>query len=355
MGSSTIASANKKADEQKALASRNRKLMFSAAIAGISLAILIGYAWQRKNACANSEDQKGKEVVQRSFQFDKSGDIKGAQPAILSEDELLKLAKDAKDAGLVVQGVTQCGWTRKQREMFGDASSQARKAFESIYVECRSREMCPNVRGYPTWSRGDQMFPGFKDVDKIRELIKEVGPLPVQQQVRGASEPNEANIPDVKPTVKSAPLPQEIKAEDDVNLAEQTLHGGSGSKTGDKVEDQDAEEQKDDKETKKENVRGVSNYPPLNVPDMPGTKPMTIDNSHVKNQWNQGNIPRQALDNPDLKKQIAEQMASTFQQIAYDASRDPADAAYSAARLPQSARISTGDALDDKRIYVEKN
>lgn len=329
--------------------------MFSAAIAGVSLAILIGYAWQRRNSCANAETQKGasQDVVQRSFQFDKSGDIKGAKPAVLSDDELLKLAKDAKDAGLVVQGVTQCGWTRKQREMFGDASSQARKVFESMYIECRSRDMCPNVRGYPTWTRGDQMFPGFKDVDKIRELIKEVSTLPVQQQVRGAAEPNEANIPDVKPTVKSAPLPQEIKAEDNVNLAEQTLHAGSGSKTGDAVEDQDAKEEDD--ETKKENVRGVSNYPPLNVPDMPGTRPMTIDKSFVVNQWDQGNIPRQALDNPDLKEEIAAQMASTFQQIAYDASRDPGDAAFSAARLPQSSHITTGDALDDKRIYVEKN
>lgn len=350
MGSTTITSANKKADEQKALASRNRKLMFSAAIAGVSLAILIGYAWQRRNSCA-TEPQKGaaQDVVDRSFQFDKSGDIKGAKAAVLSEDELLKLAKGAKEAGLVVQGVTQCGWTRKQREMFGDASSQARKVFESMYIECRSRDMCPNVRGYPTWTRGDQMFPGFKDVDKIRELIKEVGPLPVQQQVRGAAEPNEANIPDVKPTVKSAALPQAVKDVDSANLAEQTLHAGSGSKTG----AQDAEE--DDEENKKENVRGVSNYPPLNVPDMPGTKPMTINKSHVVNQWDQGNIPRQALDNPDPKKEIADQMASTFQQIAYDASRDPGDAAFSAARLPQSSHITSGDPLDDKRIYVEKN
>lgn len=354
MGSTTITSANKKADEQKALASRNRKLMFSAAIAGVSLAILIGYAWQRKNSCS-AEPQKGdaQDVVQRSFQFDSSGDIKGAKPAILSEDDLLKLAKEAKEAGLVVQGVTQCGWTRKQREMFGGASSQARKVFESMYIECRSRDMCPNVRGYPTWTRGDQMFPGFKDVDKIRELIKEVGPLPVQQQLRGAAEPNEANIPDVKPTVKSAALPQVIKDQDNVNLAEQALHTGSGSKTGGAVEDQGARE--DEEETKKENVRGVSNYPPLNVPDMPGTKPMTINNSHVVNQWDQGNIPRQALDNPEPKEEIAAQMASTFQQIAYDASRDPGDAAFSAARLPQSSHITSGDPLDDKRIYVEKN
>lgn len=351
-----IESTINKDEENRALLARKRKLMFSAAIAGISFAILVGYAWRNRGSC----DARGTAEPLRGMLFDKSGDV--VNPPVkapeYSPEELLQLAKDAQNAGLMVMGVTQCGWTRKQREMFGGADSEARKVFEKIYIECRNREMCPNVRGYPSWVRGDQIFPGFKDPAKIRELIKEVGPLPAQQQVRDSALPNEANIPDAKHAVPSAPLPQDTKAQDDALVAETKLLDPAAptAKQQARLAEMEAEEEAvQEEETKTERVRGVSNYPPLNVPDMPGTAAMSIDTSHVTNQFQQGNVPRQSLQNRDLVQDLAAQMASTFQQIAYDAQRDPGTASYSNARMPQSSHITSGDALDDKRIYVEKN
>ncbi len=88
---------------------------------------------------------------------------------------------------------------------------------------------------------------------------------------------------------------------------------------------------------------------------MPGTAPFTINSTIPQNQWLQGNLPRQSLDNPDPVQLLARQMAATFSQIAYDASRDSRSADYGTAKLKDAAHITSGYALDDKRIYVEKN
>ena len=345
-----------KDDENRAIVQRKRKLMFSAAIAGISFAILVGYVLKNRNS--GCEASKSPENQEGGFQFDKSGDVKNpiVKPEKLTEEELLQLVKDARNAGLMVMGVTQCGWTRKQREMFGKGDSQARKEFEKMYIECRDRSMCPNIRGYPSWARGDKIFPGFKDVTKIRELIKEVGPLPAQQQVRDSSLPNEANIPDAKHAVPSAALPQEIKAKDDADVAEtQLVKPNNPTEARQQLADEQKAEEEEEEDVKKENVRGVSNFPPLNVPDMPGTAPFAISNSMPQNQFQQGNLPRQSLANRDAVKDLAAQMASTFEQIAHDASRNPGSASFGTAQLSQSANLTSGDPLDDKRIYVEKN
>lgn len=340
-------------DEQTDIAARKRRMMFYAAAAGVFLALLFSYVLPNipgipffNNGSTKPESQQGQETIL----FNKSAQqIAGPSPPehVYTEQELLALATEAKNAGLVVQGVTQCGYTRKQRELFGGPNSEARKVFESIYIECRSRDMCPNVRGYPTWTRGEQMFPGYRNVERIRELIKEVGPLPAQQAPRDASEPNEENIPDAKAAVPSAPLPQDVKAQDNVNVAETRIVAATN-------QEEDDEDEPEDKKT--ENVRGVSQYAPLNVPDMPGTAPMTTGGlSQPDYQFLQGNLPRQALDNPEPVMALAKQMAFTFQQIAHDAARDPGASAYAEARMPQSANITTGFPMHDNRIYTEKN
>lgn len=352
-------------EEQRSLVAKRRKLIISGGFIAVAVILLLAISSGMLPSCIKkTEDQK-------AIFFDKSGDEVGNKKKVMeeaygSEEELLKLAKEAKAAGLVVQGVSQCGWTRRQRELFGGAKSKARKVFESMYVECRSRDQCPNVKGYPTWSRGDQMYPGFKNPDRIRELIKEVGPLPPQQQVMDSSLPNESNIPDVKHTVGDAALPQSIKSKNDTYVAEtEILHQGRGVEIEEILSDEEADDEenlqatkkrkKDEKKVKKENVRGVSNYPPLNVPDMPGTAAFSIDTNLPENQFLQGNMPRQSLENPDPVQLLARQMASTFQQIAYDASRNRNSADFGTAKLQQSAHITTGLSLDDKRIYVEKN
>ena len=373
-------------EEQRSLIAKRRKLIISGGFIAVALILLLAISSGKLPGCSSAKQEQQKAIV-----FDKSGDEVGnlkkvKEESYGSEEELLKLAKEAKAAGLVVQGVSQCGWTRRQRELFGGAKSKARKVFESMYIECRSRDQCPNVKGYPTWSRGDQMYPGFKNPDRIRELIKEVGQLPPQQQVQDSSLPNESNIPGIKPTVMDARLPQSIKAKNDTFVAETHLlnqgrgveieelsstdDDSSSSSSSDSDDDEKLEGKtkkkkttqkkskkpsKKDGKVKKEHIRGVSKYPPLNVLDMPGTAAFTINSTIPQNQWMQNNLPRQSLDNPDPVQLLARQMAATFSQIAYDASRDSRSADFGTAKLKDAAHITSGYALDDKRIYVEKN
>lgn len=145
---------------------RRKKLMLAAVIFGIAAVFIITYWWGNKNENQNAIANSVQKLQQQyAPTFGKSGNTTNPNASVPSEspEDLVKLAQAAKDSGLMIMGVTQCGWTRKQREMFGGRDSEARKIIESIYVECRNREMCPNVRGYPTWAHGEQQFPGFKD------------------------------------------------------------------------------------------------------------------------------------------------------------------------------------------------
>ena len=286
----------------------------------------------------------------------------------VSEEELFQLAVDIKKAGLIVQGVMQCGWTRKQLDLFGPPGSKARTEFEKVYVECVSREVCQDVRGFPTWARGKLQFPGYRDVDKIRELIAETKNLPVQQQVMGASLPLEENIPDAQHAVPGPKTANDEKIEADERIQEIIEENEEQAKKDAEAQTEPEPQEKQVVKTptsgtskkrklapKKENVRGVSAYPPLNVPNMPGAYVMSIDTSYAENQVLQGNVPRESMENPNPVEALANQMAATFEQIAYDAARDPSAALYSNARMPQSASITTGDPMASKRIYVEKN
>ena len=340
---------------------RRKKLMLAAVIFGVAAALIITFWWGQGQ---KGEKQDGAAYKLQQLQkqyapvFGQSGETTNPNTRMQREspEELAKLAKAAKDAGLMIMGVTQCGWTRKQRELFGERDSDARKIIESIYIECRTREMCPNIRGYPTWVHGDQQFPGFKDTDNLRALIGQVNPLPAQPMLRMPSEPvDEANFD--RFAVDSAPNPKDIKAADEVAQAVAANTGPTVEVISDET-DKSTEKPKEEEE-KKEKARGVSDYPPLNVPDMPGTAPMALaadgGPSHSGDQMLQGNTARQSLSNNDAVQELANQMAQSFQQVAVDQQRDPANSLVTRARLPQSATISTGDAFSDKRVPVKKD
>ena len=119
-------------EEQRSLVAKRRKLIISGGFIAVAVILLLAISSGMLPSCIKkTEDQK-------AIFFDKSGDEVGNKKKVMeeaygSEEELLKLAKEAKAAGLVVQGVSQCGWTRRQRELFGGAKSKARKVFESMY------------------------------------------------------------------------------------------------------------------------------------------------------------------------------------------------------------------------------
>jgi len=361
--------------EDRRLALRRRKLIFSALLAAIALSLIVHVVF-RDGFFASCKAKITQLMTGKPLVFDRSGESAEDGEGHFTENELLQLAKDIKNAGFVVQGVSQCVWTRRQRDLFGPKGSPARAEFEKVYVEC-SGGLCPDVRGFPTWSRGTTKFPGFRDVARIREMIKEFGVLPSVVQPQDASEPLQENLPDAKPAVPAAPVAkaplQKAKNQKVKPKSKATVKKFSSDE--EELEEEELEEEEPEEEeevivlekTKKrkrnvakpkkrrEHVRGVSSYPPLVVPNMPGSGVMQIDGSFADYQAAQGVKVRESLEKPEPVEALANQMLATFSQIAHDAVRDPNAASFKSARLPQSANITDNNGMDDRRIYTEKN
>ena len=115
-----------------------------------------------------------------------------------SSDSLLKLAIGLRDSGMKLKGVSQCRYTQIQREAFGGRDSEARRVIESIYTECRSRDMCPNIRGYPTWTLSDRQWPGNRSANALRAMLEEAKTTNLKPMLQGPSEPVIEMVPDAQ-------------------------------------------------------------------------------------------------------------------------------------------------------------
>lgn len=269
------------------------------------------------------------------------------------EDELLDLAKRLKAAGFKVYGVTQCGWTRKQRDLFG--VGEARKVFESFYVECRARDSCPpQVRGFPTWAAGEEMTPGFQNFESLSVLAKDARvQQPIVMLQQEAEPVAENKLQQVMPpsAEKPPPVPEPFSSSAKPSI--------SSSAESDeerilallrKVVKEEIAQQQGNEGAKVENARGISVARPLAVPDMPGTAPWNVGPSVAVDQVMQGNVPRSAFQDSRPNRAIHEQIAAAFEPIIKEQTRDPKAADFATARLPQATTITTGDALKDKRV-----
>jgi hypothetical protein len=321
-----------------------------------------------------------------------------------TEETMMNLAEALQKSGFKVMGVTHCYWTKVQRNMFGDKESPARQLLErNLYVECRGDELCPGVMNYPTWMRGDLKWEGYQPPAKLREMIREASQVEPRQMLKGPAEPNEVNIPDAKHlgSTDSKQVPEQVTSSDIYNVlrnmkanefadlvakveSDRTGAGieygtisqlektssGSGSKTtlmqqgegkglispmNKEIQQEEAMHGTKRIEIRKENVRGVSAYASLNVPDMPGTAPMNLDLEHADFQNKQGNIPRASFENHEPKRELARQMVAQFNNAVEHAVRDPNASSYSQTRMEHSADITTGDALAEKRVPYEMN
>lgn len=332
-------------------------------------------------------------VVGGILGFNRSGDpvmakrpdapkaLKAAAPAPPQDlDAMVKLAARAKAAGLKLQGVSQCKWTQYQREMFGDHGDESRKVLESIYTECRSSEMCPNIKGYPTWVHGDRQYPGYKSLAALTALVSEVEQQQPIPSLQGPAEPLVENIPDAVPSLKSGTEPMDPdmmyevvkrmlskKEADDAAKAEAAKEQSADpGQTGEKTAPEPATNETQGGFARgssggaapgtKENVRGVSFHAPLAVPNLPGTAPFHLDISHADNQNRQGNVPRASNDNPLSTPGLAHQLIETFNQAeTRKATRSKDAQVLSKALFPHSVDITTGDAFDSKAIHYAKN
>ena len=271
----------------------------------------------------------------------------------VDEEAMLELALKLKGAGAKVYGVTQCGWTKRQRDLFGGRSSPARKVLEGIYVECVTSDMCPGVQGYPTWEVAGKQFPGFKAGEQLDE-IAEYKPI-AKKKVK--------HHPVKKKTVKL----EVIEEEEESDSGEEVVEDKSGVEI-EEIHDEPEEEtqssedeapvekpvKKRARKSRVEKARGVSAYAPLAVPDMPGTAVFEPSASRTVTQAEQGNVPHESLENRDPVVAMANQFAQSYEQIARDQERDNNSALVLDANLPQSATISTGDALATKDIPKKK-
>lgn len=421
MSHSASHSATAKENEQQqpdARASARQRIMLGAAIAGISIAALFFFFKGRDSfsVAALRELAGGRRAGGERLAADDEGNAPsptgsgptGSAPALPgvynapggagpaptenernaflpggTPEEMMAVARAAKSAGFSIMGVTQCVWTRRQRELFGGAASPARKEIESIYVECRSRDQCPNVRGYPTWVRGDRQFPGYRDLDAIRAMVKDAGAEPKMPMLQGAPEPVDDVLPEDRAALVAPPAPTQPAGSGPASgSASGSASGGSASGPAsgsasisaggaaaarselasmirsisteivdELLKSRDGPKGAGGAEPIVEKARGVSNYPPLNVPDMPGTAPWNVGPSLFVDQAMQGSVPRRSEELDEATVALARQMASTFEQIAFDNRRDPNSADFARARLPQSAHISaTENPLGDKRV-----
>jgi hypothetical protein len=373
--------------EADARAAARQRIMLGAVVAGVSIAALFFFfrGGDGLSIAALRELASGARAqkrVEMDVASDTSGsaagpsgvyDVPGGAGPAPTEDErkaflpggtpeeLLAVAEAAKAAGFVMMGVTQCVWTRRQRELFGGATDPARKKIESIYVECRSRSDCPNVRGYPTWARGDRQFPGYRDLAGIKAMIKDAGAEPRMPMLQAPPEPVDEVLPEERPALQAPAPPTQPPAAAPSSAAPSSAASAPAAARSElaalirSISSEVVDELLKARPAAPivEKARGVSNFPPLNVPDMPGTAPWNVGPPLFVDQAMQGNVPRRGEELDEATVALARQMASTFQQIAFDNRRDPASADFAAARLPLAAQIgSTENPLADKRVVT---
>ncbi len=318
-----------------------------------------------------------------------------------NSDSLLKLAIGLRDSGMKLKGVSQCRYTQIQREAFGGRDSEARRVIESIYTECRSRDMCPNIRGYPTWTLSDRQWPGNRSANALRAMLEEAKTTNLKPMLQGPSEPIIEMVPDAQHAEQTGDeelspeaavaLLNQIKTKDEsddygdaiaeveagkvANVAAsagvvvptvvpetKTLGGFDAAATGGTMPFVVGGFLADTTTTappvgvKKENVRGVSNFAPLNVPDMPGTAPFVLRQEQHDDQTRQGNAPRASSENHKATAGVAGQHINGFlQEETHVATRNINADSYSLKRFPHASDITTGEAFADKTIVYEKN
>lgn len=173
------------------------------------------------------------------------------------------------------------------------------------------------------------------------------------------SEPMEENIPEEKHTAKSSPDGKALKEEQEARKKATVIKSKAAAPKKKKstvvIEELPTDDEEEEEAAPRvEKIRGVSDFPPLNVPDMPGTAPMALaannGPSHATDQFIQGNRAPLAVTNPHTTPELSKQMAQSMEQVARDQQRVVNESTFTKAMLPQSATITRGDPFADKTL-----
>ena len=92
------------------------------------------------------------------------------------EDHPVKLIQHTvallKESEAVMFGHEQCGYCKKQVELFTKPTSDE-KALKGIYIDCKdNQEKCQDIRGYPTWNIAGKNFVGLHNVSDLCQIAE---------------------------------------------------------------------------------------------------------------------------------------------------------------------------------------
>lgn len=341
-------------DVEQARSSLKRRFYFGLVVVLIAGAAVAGGYWYAQRLKDLEASKQGKTAAPPAVQdVPTSPESPPAPPPnAIPEEEALVLAHTLKSAGMRLYGQTTCPYTKLQRELFG--SGQARSVLESIYVECRTSQDCPNMRAVPTWAYGDNRFPGYKNAQQLTALLDQAKLAVDSRMLQQPSVPvTTDNLPKAEHAEPDAKLPSaEAARAAPHNIAAAAV--AADAATVEDVTDKEAAKKEESGAKKpKENMRGVVASAPLNVPNLPGTKVWELPMERHEYNASQGlgmptpTPPREGVFG-DLRRQM---------QIARDTAAargregDPASDAISETRTPdQGVKITLGEPFEDPTV-----
>ncbi len=295
---------------------------------------------ENNKAISNTESAKedntpptDETLIARLFPKEVADGIKNESHATLQG-----LAQALKRNGFKVYGASTCIYTRAQRVIFGGSDSDARRVFESIYVDCagdgQSACAAEKIRMFPTWLHAatGHEEKGFLTPAKMREMLTKVQSLPAK----------DAPAPIVMPVPVPAPAHAPVAVEENT----------AGVVITDVTEQQ----------PRVENARGITAAgPPLDAPmrvnDPESMKTGAIDRS--EHRIAQGDAPK-IFNDGDATSELAAKMEAIFKNAMNKTDQGAlGDNSYESGRAIGEARVSLEqDPLAAREIplkeYVKK-
>lgn len=255
----------------------------------------------------------------------------------------LRLANKLKRLGIVVFGSQRCGFTELQAAEFGREGTEAREVYSTIYRECAkvgADASCAGISGFPTTVHLNSatQYPGLQTIAALRRIAEEhEGDEAEATTSAAAAAPSSSSTVEdlvrmeIARALGKSAEPRQVRKEEEEEVSVEVGEPREG--------------------TKKEYVRGVAAFAPLNAPNMPGTAPMQLQHQeHFENQAAQGNGPSARMFSREPPRDVARQVIHSFDVLAAEAERDPSAVTFSHVRLPHSTTLTTGEAFDDKRV-----
>jgi hypothetical protein len=92
------------------------------------------------------------------------------------EDHPVKLIEHTvsllKESEAVMFGHEQCGYCKKQVELFAKPTEDSR-ILKGIYVDCKDHpEKCKDIQGYPTWNIAGKTFVGLHNISDLCQIAE---------------------------------------------------------------------------------------------------------------------------------------------------------------------------------------